>query len=182
MHLCRGRRYLWGITIAPVQASLNLLIKSKSAPPMKTNFKICCFTLRRCNYLTIKLWVIPPKFWNKLRSYAHGLKLVRNGNNNKTIKHKTRPTELTSWVQHAVTLWQLFLPAWQQNQFLRWENIHAHYHFSVKYIYISYKYILIGNTDCLLENNFVPNCNKLQLTVVYLKILKSYYKCLHREL
>lgn len=93
-----GDTYLWGITrIAPIQASLNLLIKSKSAPPMKTNFKVS-FTLRRCNYLTIKLWVISPKFWNKqktkpvkFRSYAHGLKLVRNGNNDKNIKHKTRP-------------------------------------------------------------------------------------------
>lgn len=103
VHLCRSRRYLWGITRI-------VLIKSKSAPPMKTNFKIC-FTLRRYNCLTIKLWVIPPKLWNqqetkpvKFRSYANGLKLVRNGNNKKTIKQDLYSQHLGSnmqWYYHS---------------------------------------------------------------------------------
>lgn len=74
----------------------------------------------------------------------------------------------------------------QLNLFLHRENIHAYYHFSIKYTYISYKYILIGNTDftlnCLLENNFALNYNKLQVAVVHLQLLKTVYRCLHREL
>lgn len=59
------------------------------------------------------------------------------------------------------------------NQFLCQENIHAYYHFSIKYICISEKHILIGNTDFTLsfwkqfctelQYNYKTHCSYLKL-------------------
>lgn len=111
----------------------------------KTNFKIC-FTVRsvaliQSNYSHHSLFVwkqIENKV--KFRRWAYSLKLTRNENKEK---------QTAFWAQHAMVL----LLLWQHDKWVNfYEKIYMHTTISLLNTCISQKYIIIGNTD------FVLNC------------------------